>query len=168
MIQGVVENFSSSHLPNKIETIHPTSMREVNLVAALFFIYFLPIQRISFVLQPSRTDCLAIPAQKPSLLIKKGLCANAEVISLQSGFFIYWKTSFLLHIIYCKSCFVNVQFNAAKSRRSFWCRISMARLFLMLSAGLSSKKQSIRSAFMNATVDKNGIRPLMYPLPSHR
>lgn len=108
------------------------------------------------------------PAQKPSLLIKKGLCANAEVISLQSGFFIYWKTSFLLHIIYCKSCFVNAQFNAAKSRRSFWCRISMARLFLMLSAGLSSKKQSIRSAFMNATVDKNGIRPLMSPLPSHR
>lgn len=30
------------------------------------------------------------------------------------------------------------------------------------------KKQSIRSAFMNATVDKNGIRPLMSPLPSHR
>lgn len=29
-------------------------------------------------------------------------------------------------------------------------------------------EQSIRSAFMNATVDKNGIRPLMSPLPSHR
>lgn len=42
MIQGVVDNCSSTHFPNNIETMHPTTIREVNLIAALFFICPLP------------------------------------------------------------------------------------------------------------------------------
>lgn len=43
MIQGAVDNWSSIHFPHNIETMHPTIIRDVNLVAALFFIYLLPL-----------------------------------------------------------------------------------------------------------------------------